>query len=715
MSICPMTFFHRKFLSASARPSAVSAGGRLARAIPPVILSAIVGCLLLGAILPGCGQKDKVARSEGTKVLILGVDGVDMLILERLMERGEVPTFERLISEGSSGLLRSLEPILSPLIWTSMATGKTPDKHGILDFLVKDPSTGKLVPVTSKMRRVRALWNIAGAQDREVAFVGWLATWPAEKVNGTIVSDRVSYHSAYISDESHTRLCNPASIIATVDSIAEEVGSVDHATMTRFVDITEEELQEAKAASFDISNPINNLRLIYITSEIYRHLGLKILRDDRPDLMAVYFEETDSVGHLFVPYEPPLMPGVSEEDMRKYGGAMDAAYRHIDGLLGEFLEAAGDDYCVIIVSDHGFKTGASRPQSAPGPREPGAARWHRLQGVIMMWGPHIKPGVAIQGASVLDLAPTVLALLGLPVAEDMDGRPITEAMTESFLEANPVKTVETYEIEGKKPYDLAGDTPGEETGESEVDEDMLEKLRALGYLGPASQGDEEKAEEASDPEKLASWHSNEGVALLREGRYGEAKEAFQQAIASDPSSPSAHNNLGLAQMELREPADAEMSFKRALSLDPGYVKAHVNLAVLYDRAGRDSLAVREYRRALEIEPSKASVHGALGTFYAKRGLFQEALPHMRRANEIEPHSAKLRRDYGAVCWSTGDMHEAAKQFEEAVSLEPNSVESRLLLAKALMALGRNPEARQQLEKCLSIDPENREARALLRR
>jgi Tfp pilus assembly protein PilF len=680
-------------------------------------ISLSVALVALGAIGSGCGRKTSSPK-RGAKVLIVGVDAADMIILDRLRERGEVPNFEKFFSEGSTGLLHSLEPILSPLIWTSIATGKTPDKHGILDFLVMDQATGQAVPVTSRMRKVRALWNIAGAEDRSVAFVGWLATWPAENVNGIMISDRLSYHSAMISDESRSALCSPPSYVATAESVEASVLPVPYSAIRDFVDVSRDEFERARSASYDVSNPVNNLRLIYITSETYRRLALKILADERPDLMGVYFEETDSVGHLFVPYEPPRMPGVTDDEMRKFGGAMDAAYRHIDRVLGDLMAAAGDEYCIIVLSDHGFKTGASRPQSAPPPREPGAARWHRLNGVLLMRGPQIKRGVTLNGASVLDITPTVLALMGLPVAKDMDGAPLTEAIDDEFLRTHPIRTIDSYEAEGLPPNDLADSRSGRpETAGSEVDEQMIARLKALGYIGAGSEdrSDREREDRQADLKELSTWHSNQGVTLLREGRYREAEDAFERAVKGNPESPVTHNNLGLARLELGEARDAERSFKRAIDLDPGYVKAHVNLAILYDRMGRDSLAVGEYRRALELEPSKANVHDALGNFYAKRGRFAEALPHLRRANQIEPQSCKLRLDYGAVCWKTGDLAEAVSQFEKAVSLDPNSAQAHLLLAQSLTALGRGAEARKHLEDCLRIDPGNQEARRLLGR
>jgi predicted AlkP superfamily phosphohydrolase/phosphomutase/Flp pilus assembly protein TadD len=675
----------------------------------------VVAALIVAApplLTGGCGG-EKAPPDPGTKVLILGVDAVDMIILDRLRARGEVPNFERMMAEGSSGLLRSLEPILSPLIWTSIATGKTPDKHGVFDFLVMDPASGQAVPVTSRMREVRALWNIAGARGKEVAFVGWLATWPAETVNGIIVTDRLSYHSADISEESRRSLCSPPSFIDVAERVSADVGQLDLSTLRQYIDVTQEEFDEAVGDAYDISNPINNMRLIRITSEIYRRLSQAILTEKRPDLMGVYFEETDSVGHLFVPYEPPRMPGVTDEEMKKYGGAMDAAYRHMDSVLGEVIDLAGDEYNIMLLSDHGFKTGESRPQSAPPPREAGAARWHRIQGVIMMRGPQIRKGVTLHGASVLDITPTVLTLMGLPVAEDMDGEPLLDAIEPGFLEEFPIQTIESYENEGEEEryaHDAAA-------GGSEMDEQMIERLKALGYLGDGTDDGSQSGgdRKPSDPDKLATWHSNKGVSLLGAGEYEEAAEAFRLAIESNPASPVAHNNLGLATLEMGRLREAEASFKRAIELDGGYVNAHLNLAVLYDRARRDSEALAEYNRALELEPSKANLRNALGNFYAKRGRFEEALPHMRKANELEPHSAKFHMDYGAACWQTGDMEEAVRQFEQAVSLEPNSARSRLLLAQALTAVGKGQEARGHLERCLEIDPGNAEARRLLGR
>jgi hypothetical protein len=131
----------------------------------------------------------------GRRVLLIGLDGADWRILDPLLERGAMPHLARIVRNGVRARLRTIAPMLSPILWTSMATGKRPEKHGIMDFLAVDSRTGRQIPVTSTMRQARAFWGILSGRGISVGTVGWWATWPAERVLGFQVSDRVAYHS----------------------------------------------------------------------------------------------------------------------------------------------------------------------------------------------------------------------------------------------------------------------------------------------------------------------------------------------------------------------------------------------------------------------------------------------------------------------------------------------------------------------------------------
>src|SRR5206468_10570499 len=122
----------------------------------PARMKPLLRILIAGALLfcAGCG------RTKPGRVLVLGFDGMDPRVVDLLMSEGKLPNFARLRREGAYAPLLSFEPLLSPVIWTTVATGKTPDRHRIGHFVAVNSSTGEQLPVTSQMRKSSALWNI---------------------------------------------------------------------------------------------------------------------------------------------------------------------------------------------------------------------------------------------------------------------------------------------------------------------------------------------------------------------------------------------------------------------------------------------------------------------------------------------------------------------------------------------------------------------------
>ena len=102
--------------------------------------------------------------------------------IQPLLDAGLMPNLERLVSAGVMGKLLSLQPMLSPMLWNSIATGKRADKHGVHGFVEPDP-LGGIRPVTSTSRRCKALWNILN-QGLRTHVLGWFASHPAEPING---------------------------------------------------------------------------------------------------------------------------------------------------------------------------------------------------------------------------------------------------------------------------------------------------------------------------------------------------------------------------------------------------------------------------------------------------------------------------------------------------------------------------------------------------
>src|SRR3989304_6145529 len=123
------------------------------------------------------------------KVLLIGWDAADWVMIRPLIEQGLMPTFAKMIEEGVSGNLATIRPILSPMLWNSIATGKRADKHGICGFVEPMPDGTGIRPITSTSRKTKAILNILSQNDRTSNVVGWFASHPAEPIRGTVVTD----------------------------------------------------------------------------------------------------------------------------------------------------------------------------------------------------------------------------------------------------------------------------------------------------------------------------------------------------------------------------------------------------------------------------------------------------------------------------------------------------------------------------------------------
>jgi predicted AlkP superfamily phosphohydrolase/phosphomutase/Flp pilus assembly protein TadD len=559
-----------------------------------------------------------VAESPPRKLIILGVDGGDWVNLDPLIEAGKLPNFARLVREGATGPLRTIEPMLSPLLWTTMATGKDPVDHGILNFTIADPATGKKVPITRYHRRVDAFWNMLGDYGRTVGIVGWLATHPAEKVNGTLITDKAGYLAFAPEDrgEGSPGSVYPESRTGEISELVVRGSGLDWEECREIVDVTRDEVDAHASLEFDPKDSLNNLFLMLASTKTFRNVGLHLLRKDRPDLLAVYFEWVDAVSHLFMLYAPPKMPDISDEDFRKYGNAIEQTYIVQDRILGEFIDEMDDDTILMVISDHGFKSGASRLKNRPEIWAGHAAKWHRLDGIVAFYGPGVKKGHKLEGASVMDVTPTVLAVQGLPRAADMPGRVLEDAFEPALVELFNNNVLQTLEREREREeVDLAA--------AGTASEEAMRKLQALGYI------------EADN----ADAFNNRGQRLQDRGDFLEAIEEYKKAIRMRPRFHSAYNNMAVCYGRLGRLAEAEQALKKTIEIKPDDFYAMNNLAVTYIQTNRMGEAQSWAERAVAIEPGYVNGHITLGSIYAMTGQLAKAEREFATAVELEPGQA----------------------------------------------------------------------------
>ncbi|MGA1238643.1 MAG: alkaline phosphatase family protein, partial [Limisphaerales bacterium] len=108
-------------------------------------------------------------------MLLLGWDAADWQVIRPLLAAGRMPNLAGLMARGVSGNIATLYPVLSPTLWTSIATGKRPPKHGVLGF--SEPTHDGLAvrPCSVLSRTTKAVWNILAQSGKRSIVVGW---WP---------------------------------------------------------------------------------------------------------------------------------------------------------------------------------------------------------------------------------------------------------------------------------------------------------------------------------------------------------------------------------------------------------------------------------------------------------------------------------------------------------------------------------------------------------
>lgn len=600
------------------------------------------------------------AAPTGMKTVFIGLDGLDWALLDRLIAEGRCPTLARMKREGAWAELVSHQPVLSPLIWTSIATGRLPDEHGILDFVVRDPTTGKDTPITTQFRKVHTLWNVLSFLQERVHVVNWWATYPAEPINGVLVSERVFYQLFGI----RPQLDDPANVyppseLQEVLRLVTAANDIGYEEIRRYAKITREEYDAEIAAAMRAENPydnrVNHLRQIVAVTRSVFAIARWLVEEQPADLLALYVEGTDTAGHRFAHYLPPKLPWVDEQGFDRYQDTMAGYYEACDAELGELMRLAPADTTWIVAADHGFFTGAARPRFQPDDFTVGAAMWHRMVGAFLASGPNVRPG-RLTNADIYDLCRTLLWLEGAPISRALQGRELTELMRPGWVSAHPPRYVDSYD-DLPKTWILP---QGPSQGRRGIDEARLKELESLGYLSPGGGSAARPTPVASTPPPAAQP---------------------SQLTAK----PTEKYNLGSMAQRRGDYGAAERHYLEALEMQPDFAMAMLNLATVYRLQGQHEKALLWYGRAIErndtVVPARALVDFVRSAEAA--GRLDRALPALEALRSRWGTTASYEAARGLALRLLGRTTEAVAAFRTALDrdpAEPAATEEMLSLA-----------------------------------
>jgi hypothetical protein len=416
----------------------------LRRMVPLLAAAALLlgGAVAAAAYLSGASAvaaPDFAVVPTGLQVRVLGIDGLDRRMADQMIARGEMPYLQALLAGGAHAVLRAEPEQVPAIVWTTIATGRGPEAHGIhstgarrlpgmrmpMPITGDDPFAralrsatdvlrlGRAQPATSVLRGAKTFWNVASEKGLRVGVVNWWATWPADAVNGYVVTERALFKlEKGGSFEGETA---PPEVFDRLRPLAARATS-----KPRGID----EFALAAARALSGSRP--------------------------PDVEAIYLPGLDIA----------TMQQVGEAGGADLAGldarldAVRAYYRFADGLIGQAVDGMAASDVLVLVGDPGRM----------------ARRSGTAEGLLAVRGAIVRAG-DLGTVTERDVAPTVLHLAGLPRSDELEGRVLEDALSPAFRAAHPVRTVTSY---GRR---FAG-----RPAESAFDRDMLEQLRSLGYV-----------------------------------------------------------------------------------------------------------------------------------------------------------------------------------------------------------------------------------------
>lgn len=653
------------------------------------------------------------------KVLLIGWDAADWKIIGPLIAKGEMPALKSLIDRGVYGNMSTMNPPYSPMLWSTVATGKTPDKHGVLGFIELLPNMKGIRPVTASSRKSRALWNIFHNQGLKSNVVGWWPSFPAEPINGCIVSDK------FQKTNKDPRKKSPI-VAGTVhpESLTKEVRDLRLFPW----EITENHIlpfiPNAKNIDQEKDKGLQSFAKIIAENVSIHSASTYLKRTKDWDFMAVYYDLIDHFCHAFMKFHPPKLKAIPENMFEIYKDAVKGSYKFQDMMLGRTLELIDkDETTVIVMSDHGYESGTKRILKMPKVNAAPAME-HRQFGIFVAAGPNIKKNEKVFGLGLIDVCPTILHMYGLPIGKDMDGK----VALDIFEKPETPQYIESWEhVTGD-----FGEAPKDSGLDQLSDQETLQQLVDLGYIEKPDDKLEYAIIKTSSDLKhnLARVYKGKkdfslAKKILKELVDGDYPKITQEDIeASKKKNPDSKQyegfkagdpivditqyylellNIALIERKFddaetylksikksnkRLPLNLKLSHakilngkgksKKALALITELLQVKPNgyywfeAGKIYLKLNQFDLAKNAFEQALIFEIDNAKYHQAIATTLVRLEDYETAAEHALTAIELVKYFPDAHYILGEALEKMGDLENAKKAYEMAAKLKPKT-------------------------------------------
>lgn len=447
-----------------------SVGRRGSRAAAVVLAIAVASSMALPLAARGAGGVTSASEMRplplgsapvepgGTgRIVLILLEGASLDYLWPRAAEGHFPNFGRMLDRGATVDLATLRPTQPEPVWTAVATGKYPPRNGVpsgaryyvrtrdhaIELLPDYCLAHALVRFglvqteshSSASWRAQPLWNILGSRGITSGIVRWPLTYPAPDTLGFVISDRAHQVSGSLLRLSDEGIASPTNLLPlAVSAFSEPATAVPEIAPVAANPTTSglEPVQE-QPTRWDA---------------LYGRLARTLAAAGRPEFLAVRYTGLDAIGHIYLRYATPRAFGdVPEADLRTYGAVLERYYSFLDAEIGRELDQLGPDDLLLVVSGFGME-----PMSVPkrvlawalGDVRISGTHERAPDGFLLAYGARVRSGKLQRGA-VVDVAPTILYYLGLPVSRDMDGYARTDLFVKEFTDNRPIVFIPSYD------------------------------------------------------------------------------------------------------------------------------------------------------------------------------------------------------------------------------------------------------------------------------
>lgn len=629
---------------------------------------------------------------EETKMVLIGWDAADWKIINPMLDAGLMPNLASLIKQGTMGNIATMDPPYSPMLWTSIATGKRAYDHGVHGFSEVDPSGENVQPVMSTSRKVKAVWDILGQSQKKCHVVGWWPSHPAEELTGISISNLFQKQNGKeISEwDLPEGAVHPFSV---QDRFAKLRIHPNELTENHLIPFIPEawKIDQKKDKRLEI--------VAKITAETatLHSAFTNILQNESYDFAALYLDGIDHYCHGFMKYFPPHRPHISKPDYELYKHVIRSAYRFHDMMLGRIMELISDDTTLMLISDHGFQPDHLRPKHIP--QEPaGPAHEHSPYGIIVAKGPGIKKDELIFGASVIDMTPTILKIFDLPIARDMEGR----ILSNLFEQYSPPEFIDSYESDDVfMPKSTVSET---------IKSQLLDHLIQLGYISDNAENIEQKIKQTKD-----ECDFNLARTLIEGRKIVKAEKIFHRLHMENKQTPRYAIRLAACYQMQGKHDEARTIIEHLKELGVYSDEAlDIFEGGLLLGNGLPGAALKRFKSASNnIQENKSELNLQIAQCYIQLNKLSEAQKCLVKELEINVDNPFTHQLLASNHFRQNNYKEAAESSLNALALNYSNAQNHATLGKSLYHLGQYEDAAHALEQCLVLSPHNNFIRELL--